>query len=105
MTANTLWRQNGDDETATAKRVKIGLGPSMKESDDCSEVDLVSPEGQVLPLNGDGDVGDPPEEIKLSKRYTNGNPPAPKIRSIFSHSLYEQQPFLLDYTASNDFQR
>lgn len=93
MTANTLWRQNCDDATATAtaKREKIGSGPSMKESDSCSEVDLVSPERQVLPPNAGGDVGDPPEEIKQSERYTNGNPPTfPKL-----FSLYEQQLFLL----------
>lgn len=101
MTANTLWRQNGDDATATEKRVKIGSGPSMKESDSCSEVDLVSPERKVLPPNADGDVGEPSEKIKQSGGYTN---PAtfPKPRTIFS--LYEQLLFLLDYTASNNFQ-
>ncbi|KFZ03389.1 hypothetical protein V502_10992 [Pseudogymnoascus sp. VKM F-4520 (FW-2644)] len=82
----SLLDPNSDDATATAtaKREKIGSGPSMKESDSCSEVDLVSPERQVLPPNAGGDVGDPPEEIKQSERYTNGNPRTlPKLFSLF----------------------
>ncbi|OBT67358.1 hypothetical protein VE03_03033 [Pseudogymnoascus sp. 23342-1-I1] len=77
---------NADDATVTAKREKIGSGPSMKESDSCSEVDLVSPERQVLPPNADRDVGEEPsEEIKQSERYTNGNPPTfPQNRPVFS---------------------
>ncbi|OBT88572.1 hypothetical protein VE02_03971 [Pseudogymnoascus sp. 03VT05] len=76
---------NGDDATATEKRVKIGSGPSMKESDSCSEVDLVSPERQVLAPNADGDVGEPSEKIKQSGGYTNGNPATlPKVWAIFS---------------------
>ncbi|KFY64229.1 hypothetical protein V496_03404 [Pseudogymnoascus sp. VKM F-4515 (FW-2607)] len=65
---------NANDATATATSEKIGLGLSMKESDSCSEVDLVLPERQVLPPNADRDVGKPSEEIKQSEGYTNGHP-------------------------------
>ncbi|KFZ05702.1 hypothetical protein V501_08104 [Pseudogymnoascus sp. VKM F-4519 (FW-2642)] len=76
---------NSDDATVTEKRVKIGSGPSMKESDSCSEVDLVLSERQVLPPSADGDVGEPSEKIKQSGGYTNGNPATfPKIRPSFS---------------------
>ncbi|OBT76862.1 hypothetical protein VF21_04718 [Pseudogymnoascus sp. 05NY08] len=74
---------NGDDATATEKRVQIGSGPSMKESDSCSEVDLVLPERQVLAPNADSDVGEPSEKVKQSGGYTN---PAtyPETRTTFS---------------------
>lgn len=103
MTTNTSCRQNSDDATVTEKRVKIGSGPSMKESDSCSEVDLVLSERRVLPPSADGNVGEPSEKINQSGGYTNGNPATfPKTRTIFS--LYEQLPFLLDSTASNNSQ-
>lgn len=106
MTANTLWWQNSDDGTATAKHENIGSGPPVKESDSCSEVDLILFERQVLALNVGGDVGDPSkEEFKHSERYTNGNSPTnPRLRPIYFHDTYEQQPFLLDYAAPNRFQ-
>lgn len=95
MTANTLWRQHAEDATAIATSEQIGLGSSMKESDSCSEVDLVSPERLALPPNAERDLGKPSEEIKQSGGYTNGNPPAfPKKPSVFN--LYEQQLSLLD---------
>ncbi|KFY80128.1 hypothetical protein V499_00964 [Pseudogymnoascus sp. VKM F-103] len=76
---------NSDDATVTEKRVKIGSGPSMKESDGCSEVDLVLSERRVLPPSADGDVGEPSEKINQSGGYTNGNPATfPKTRTIFS---------------------
>ncbi|KFY39529.1 hypothetical protein V495_05907 [Pseudogymnoascus sp. VKM F-4514 (FW-929)] len=78
---------NSDDATATAKRTKVGLRPSMKESDSCSEVDLVSPPEQGIPQNEDRDVGEPSEEIKQSGRYTNGHrATAPKTSTKY-HSL------------------
>lgn len=95
MTANTLWRQNANDATATATSEQIGLGLSMKESDSCSEVDLISPERQVLPPNADRDVGKPPVEIKQSEGYTNGHPATFPKKPSFA-SLYEQRLFLLD---------
>lgn len=95
MTANTLWRQNANDATATATSEKIGLGLSMKESDSCSEVDLVLPERQVLPPNADRDVGKPSEEIKQSEGYTNGHP-ATFLKQPSFASLYVHRLFLLD---------
>lgn len=90
MTANTLWRQNGDEATATAKCVQFGSQSPVNESDGCSEVDLILPERQVLPLNLDNNVGPPSEEIKQSGGYTNGTLPAiPKIRPKPILSLYE----------------
>ncbi|KFY25940.1 hypothetical protein V493_04345 [Pseudogymnoascus sp. VKM F-4281 (FW-2241)] len=72
---------NGDEATATAKCVQFGSQSPVNESDGCSEVDLILPERQVLPLNLDNNVGPPSEEIKQSGGYTNGTLPAiPKIR-------------------------
>ncbi|OBT52201.1 hypothetical protein VE04_07465 [Pseudogymnoascus sp. 24MN13] len=77
---------NSDDATVTEKRVKIGSGPSMKESDSCSEVDLVLSERQVLPPCARAATwGSPTEKINQSGGYTNGNPATfPKTRTIFS---------------------
>ncbi|KFY44363.1 hypothetical protein V494_01504 [Pseudogymnoascus sp. VKM F-4513 (FW-928)] len=77
---------NGDEAAATAKREKIGSGPLLKESDCCSEVDLI-PTERELPPNVGSDVADPSkEEIKQFGRYTNGNrAPFPRFPSILSN--------------------
>ncbi|KFX86848.1 hypothetical protein V490_08787 [Pseudogymnoascus sp. VKM F-3557] len=78
---------NSDHATATAKRTKVGLRPSMKESDSCSEVDLVSPPEQGIPQNEDRDVGEPSEEIKQSGRNTDGHRATAPQTSTNYHSL------------------
>lgn len=109
MTANTLWWQNSDERIATAKHENIGSRPPVKESDSCTEADLILPESETpfLAPNVGGDVGDPSreEEFKHFERYTNGNSPTnSRLCSISFHDSYEQQPLLSDYSAPNSSQ-
>ncbi|KFY16925.1 hypothetical protein V492_01020 [Pseudogymnoascus sp. VKM F-4246] len=77
---------NGDEAAATAKRENIGSGPLLKESDCCSEVDLIPTERELRPNVGSDVADTPKEEIKQFGRYTNGNrAPFLKDPSIFSN--------------------